>query len=154
MWIFLTHHLTLYSKEPKDAFLKRLDDHAQSSRSLNFFTATIQDYGVTLKSRQGRIRVKQKFGKGNFVLTVMVSEADDGCIVHAVVKPSLGNIIVNGLLLLFVFVCPFPLEIKVAFAGLMFILQLIALGFTACWTKDLFEKKLLTTIRLAKDRSL
>lgn len=143
MWIFLTHRLTHYSREQKKLFLKRLNDHAESSRSLNYFTATIQDYGITLKSKQGRVLIRDRFGKRNFYLILAVSETADGCIVHVTVKPTLGNIIIMSMLALFVLVCQFPLALKVAFVGALFILELVALAFNVWWTNDLFEKKLL-----------
>ena len=154
MWIFLTHRLTLHSHEQKENFLRRLSDHAESSKSLNYFTATIQDYGITVKSNNKRILVRDKFGRRNFFLAITVSEATKGCIIHATVKPTLGNIIVNIILTLFVLICPFPMELKYVFIGLIFIFELIALAFNVWWAKDLFAKKLLTNNSSVKDRNL
>lgn len=154
MWILLTHQVTLHLPVKKGVFLKRLNDHAESSRSLNYFTATIQDYGITIKLKQERIIVRDKFGKRNFCLTLTVSDTDDGCIIQATVSPALGNIAMKGLLVLFVLVCPFPLTLKVACVALSYILELISLAFSVWWTSDLFQKKLLANSNPVKGRNL
>jgi len=143
MWIFLTHHLTFCSSEKKDVFLQRLNDHAESSRSLNYFTAPIQDYGIIIKSQPGRILIRNKFGRENFHILLIDSETDDGCIVHVTIRPTTGNIAMKALLALFVLICPFALVLKIGFVGVLFIIEQIALAFKVWWAKDFFEKKLL-----------
>ena len=133
--------MTLNCREPKEIFLKRLSDHAESSQYLNFFTATIQDYGIILKPKQGEMLVRNRFGRRNFFLTIVVSETHDGCIIHISVKPTWGNMITSASLLLFILICPFQFAAKVAFAGVLFTIELIALAFYVWWTKDLFQKQ-------------
>jgi hypothetical protein len=155
MWIFLTHRLTRYSREQKDLLLKRLNDHAVSSRSLNYLTATVQDYGITVRPKQqGRIVVKEKFGKGTFMLLLSVTNSGDGSIVDVTIKPTRSSFVVRSLLAFFVIVCPVPLALKSAFVGILFISGLIGLAIKVWWTNDFLEKKLLTSADSFKDRNL
>lgn len=152
MWIFLTHRLSFVSPENKESFLKRLNDHAVASKSLSYFTTTVQDYGIVVKFKQERTVIKEKFGRRNFILVLTLSQSSNGSKLHVMIRPSTGNMLLSILLAAFVSVITFQIEIIIGFVLTLLIFQWIALGFTVWWTKNFFTTRLMVT-ELPKDHN-
>ena len=143
MWLFLTHKMSFNSSESPMILQERLHDHAGASKSSNWFTAPIQDYAIKLKKKPDYIRIESRHGRNSFYLKLRILEQFHGSRIETRIVPSAMTQLRLIITMMFIWIIPFPVELKVAISLLMYCLELINLGFKVWWTKDFFAKKLL-----------
>jgi hypothetical protein len=127
----------------------RLKNHEEFSKTKNFFNATTDDFLLETKAKGKEVLIKRKY-PGRRTLPskiIMTLSRDTKTMVKLRIVPrSIGFILQLPVLLLIIFI-PSPVILKASFFGLMYLIGMIGFAFDIWWTRDFFEKKLLTDRR-------
>lgn len=146
IWL-LRKELVFLTKESKEDFLHRIEEHTAYSKTKNFFTTLTDDYAIKTKIRGNTIIIRKRFMRRTIPIKVTTHSNGIETEIRVIVGPErwavAACVILMILTTLFGVVISMPVFLPLAAGALGYLTTLVKISIEALWTKNLFLQKLL-----------